>query len=169
MPIQSTVDPFGKDFSHLRSFPDYVLLDIARNGSAQHDYRLLSVEILQGRKSPKINHPDIQDLVRELEIELDGIEFEHPAPSGALTASVTTKTMAEDVEVIDNTKVVFGEPVIEMLEELSKNPLVTENLKADGLVIDKEAIKQLREDLTVPAKPKKTRKPKEPVDAPQPE
>lgn len=101
MPIQPTVDPFGKDFSHLRAFPDHVLLDIARNGSAQHDYRLLSVEILQGRKSPKIKHPDIQELVHELEIELDGIVFENPAPSsGALTASITTKTMQEG-EVVD--------------------------------------------------------------------
>ena len=101
MPIQPTVDPFGKDFSHLRAFPDHVLLDIARNGSAQHDYRLLSVEILQGRKSPKIKHPDIQELVHELEIELDGIVFDNPAPSsGALQASVTTKTMQEG-EVVD--------------------------------------------------------------------
>lgn len=142
MPIQSTVDPFGKDFSHLRSFPDHVLLDIARNGSAQHDYRLLSVEILQGRKSPKIKHPDIQDLVHELEIELDGIEFEHPAPSGALKASVTTKTMAEDVEVIDN------------------SDSESEGIQSDVPPTESEA---------TPAKPKKTRKPKEPVDAPQPE
>lgn len=136
MPTQPTVDPFGKDFSHLRAFPDHVLLDIARNGSAQHDYRLLSVEILKARKSPKIKHPDIQDLVHELEIELDGIEFEHPAPSGALTASVTTKTMAEDVEVIDNSG-----PESEAAIDIP--PTETD---------------------PVPAKPKKTRKPKEPVE-----
>ncbi len=101
MTIQDTVDPFGKDFSHLRAFPDHVLFDIARNGSAQHDYRLLSVEILLGRKSHKIKHPDIQELVHELEIELDGIVFDNPAPSsGALTASITTKTMQEG-EVVD--------------------------------------------------------------------
>lgn len=142
MPTQPTVDPFGKDFSHLRAFPDHVLLDIARNGSAQREYRLLSVEILQGRKSPKIKHPDIQDLVRELEIELDGIVFEHPAPSGALKASVTTKTMAEDVEVIDNT---FPDPEVA--------PIVPPS----------------EPETTVPSKSKKKHIPKEPVDDPQPE
>lgn len=95
-------DPFDDKGIHLKGFPDSTLLDIARNGAAQRDYRLTAVEILKVRKSPRINHPDIQDLVRELEIELDGIVFENPAPSGALKASVTTKTMAEDIEVIDN-------------------------------------------------------------------
>lgn len=114
MPIQPTVDPFGKDFSHLRSFPDHVLLDIARNGSAQHDYRLLSVEILQSRKSPKIKHPDIQELVHELELELDGIVFENPPPSEALSASVTTKTLVKDIEAIDNApKFSIKEPIID--------------------------------------------------------
>ena len=95
-------DPFDDKGIHLKGFPDSTLLDIARNGSAQRDYRLTAVEILKTRKSPRITHPDIQDLVRELEIELDGIVFENPAPSGALKASVTTRTMAEDVEFIDN-------------------------------------------------------------------
>ena len=95
-------DPFDDKGIHLKGFPDSTLLDIARNGSAQRDYRLTAVEILKTRKSPRITHPDIQDLVRELEIELDGIVFENPAPSGALRASVTTRTMAEDVEFIDN-------------------------------------------------------------------
>lgn len=124
-------DPFDDKGIHLKGFPDSTLLDIARNGAAQRDYRLTAVEILKARKSHRINHPDIQDLVRELEIELDGIVFENPAPSGALKASVTTKTMAEDVEVIDNTEV---EPDI----------LPTETDP-------------------IPAKPKKTRKSKEPV------
>lgn len=144
MPIQTTVDPFGKDFSHLRAFPDHVLLDIARNGSAQREYRLLSVEILQGRKSPKIKHPDIQDLVHELDIELDGIVFENPAPSGALKASVTTKTMAEDFEVIDNT---VPEPEVDPTDVPPTDP----------------------EIIPTEPRPRRTRKPKEPVDDPQPE
>jgi len=81
MPL-STRDPFEDNSQHLRTFPDHVLLDIARNDAAQKPYRLLAVEILQVRKSPLIKHPDIQFLVSELEIELDGIVFEHPAPSG---------------------------------------------------------------------------------------
>jgi hypothetical protein len=96
-------DPFDDKGQHLKAFPDSTLLDIARNGSAQHDYRLLSVEILVARKSPRAQHPDIQDLVRELEIELDGVVFENPAPSsGPLVASVTTKTMSEEPEPIAN-------------------------------------------------------------------
>lgn len=124
-------DPFDDKGIHLKGFPDSTLLDIARNGAAQRDYRLTAVEILKVRKSPRINHPDIQDLVRELEIELDGIVFENPTPSGALKASVTTKTMAEDVEVIDNTEATIDVPPIE--------------------------------PETISAKPKKARKPKEPI------
>lgn len=132
-------DPFDDKGIHLKGFPDSTLLDIARNGAAQRDYRLTAVEILKARKSRYINHPDIQGLVHELEIELDGIEFEHPAPSGALKASVTTKTMSEDIEVIDN-----GTPE----DAIDVPPTESE---------------------AAPAKPKKTRKPKEPIDAPQPE
>ena len=89
-----STDPFFDGHRHLAHLQDYVLLDIARNGSAQRDYRLLAVEILQDRKSEKLKHPDIQELVQELEIELEGIVFEHPAPGpGALKAGVTTRTL----------------------------------------------------------------------------
>jgi len=163
MTIQKTVDPFGKDFSHLRDFPDHVLLDIARNGSAQHEYRLLSVEILLGRNSPKIKHPDIQDLVRELEIELDGIVFENPAPtSGAMTASITTKTMQEG-EVVD----------MEVLRELTTPKLSEETEPAiDNLSPEVEKLDvPPTESTSVPTepRPRRARKPKEPVNDPQPE
>lgn len=87
------IDPL--DSTNLtKNFPDSALLDIARNGSAQKEYRLLAVEILQARKSEKLKHPDIQHLVQDLEIELEGIVFEHPAPGpGALKAGVTTRTL----------------------------------------------------------------------------
>ena len=137
-------DPFDDKGIHLKGFPDSTLLDIARNGSAQRDYRLTAVEILKTRKSPRITHPDIQDLVRELEIELDGIVFENPAPSGALKASVTTRTMAEDVEFIDN-----GVPEPE--------------------VIPTDVPPTEPETIPTEPKPRRTRKPKEPVDDPQPE
>ena len=53
------IDPL--DSVHFtKDFPDHVLLDIARNGAAQHDYRLFAVELLLARKSPKIKHPEIQ-------------------------------------------------------------------------------------------------------------
>ncbi len=146
MTIQDTVDPFGKDFSHLRAFPDHVLFDIARNGSAQHDYRLLSVEILLGRKSPKIKHPDIQELVHELEIELDGIVFDNPAPgSGALTASITTKTMQEG-EVVD----------MEALRELTIHKLSGESEPAiDKLSPEVKIDVPPTESASVPTEPKK--------------
>jgi hypothetical protein len=137
-------DPFDDKGIHLKGFPDSALLDIARNGSAQRDYRLTAVEILKTRKSPRITHPDIQDLVRELEIELDGIVFENPAPSGALKASVTTRTMAEDVEFIDN-----GVPEPEVIP--------TDVPPTEPEIVPTEP------------KPRRTRKPKEPVDDPQPE
>jgi hypothetical protein len=100
-----STDPFFDGHRHLAHLQDYVLLDIARNESAQMDYRLFAVELLQARKSEKLKHPDIQHLVKELEIELDGIVFEHPAPSepGPMTSGVTTQTLyGTGEEVIDN-------------------------------------------------------------------
>jgi hypothetical protein len=123
-------DPFDDKGIHLKGFPDSTLLDIARNGSAQRDYRLTAVEILKTRKSSRINHPDIQDLVRELEIELEGIVFENPAPSsGALTASVTTKTMQES-EVVD-------------MESLREHELTTHKLSDDTELITKRLSREL--------------------------
>jgi hypothetical protein len=94
MPL-SKRNPWEDNAAALRTYPDHVLVDIARNDSAQHDYRKLAVEVLWVRKSPKIKHPELQHLVHELEIELDGIVFDHPAPSGGgpLFASVTTDTI----------------------------------------------------------------------------
>lgn len=98
------IDPFSDQYRHLNHLQDYVLLDIARNDSAQMDYRLFAVELLQARKSPKLQHPDIQHLVQELEIELDGIVFEHPAPATqpTLSASVTTRTLYGDPGPVDD-------------------------------------------------------------------
>ena len=50
MPL-SNRDPFSDNAAHLKTFPDHVLLDIARNDAAQKPYRLLAVEILQ------LHHP----------------------------------------------------------------------------------------------------------------
>lgn len=158
-------DPFDDKGIHLKGFPDSTLLDIARNGAAQRDYRLTAVEILKVRKSRHINHPDIQGLVQELEIELDGIEFEHPAPSGALTASVTTKTMAEDVEVIDNTPARGKSiPTQNIIIRPGGFIEVPESEEAQTDVPPTEP-----ETISTEPKPRRTRKPKEPVDAPQPE
>jgi len=56
-------------------------------------------------------------LVEELEIELEGIVFEHPAPSGPgpMTAGVTTRTLygASD-EVIDNTGPISPEAPVDV-------------------------------------------------------
>ena len=113
----SNRDPFESNNAEIKTFPDHVLLDIARNGAAQQPYRLLAVEILQVRKSPLIKHPDIHSLVSELEIELDGIVFEYPASKGPgpLTASVTTATMFSDGP-IDNgfTGFDFPEEVVDV-------------------------------------------------------
>lgn len=93
-------DPWNDHNAHLKDMPDQVLFDVARNESAQRPYRRHAVEILVTRKSPRVKHPDLQDLVKELEIELDGIQFEYPAAQGVgpLVASVTTDSM-------------FGEPI----------------------------------------------------------
>jgi len=107
-------DPWADNAASLRTFPDHVLVDIARNDAAQHDYRKLAVEVLWNRKSPKIQHTDLQPFVHELEIELDGVIFDHPAPGNPLIASVTTETMARDSEVANQgfTGFDFEEPLV---------------------------------------------------------
>ena len=91
-------DPFANFHKTLVTFPDHALRDLARNESTQREYRKAAVEILVNRKSPFSQHPDLRVLVDELEIELEGIQFEFPAPSGngPLSASITTETMQED-------------------------------------------------------------------------
>jgi hypothetical protein len=130
------IDPL--DSTNLtKNFPDAALLDIARNGSAQKDYRLLAVEILQARKSEKLKHPDIQHLVQDLEIELEGIVFEHPAPgTGALKAGVTTRTLYgtpeqqftgfDDVDVLDEPKLSTPEVLPSDVPPTEPAPVPTE-------------------------------------------
>ena len=95
-------NPFFDHYAHLKTFPDHILRDLARNEAAPHDYRKFAVELLVNRKSPFAKHPDLFRFVTELEVELDGIVFEHPAPSSEpMKASVTTTTMFSDGPVVD--------------------------------------------------------------------
>lgn len=95
-------DPFFDYYQHQKSLPDYVLRDLARNGAADRSYRKNAVEILRNRKSPFVRHEDLRELLEEIEAELEGIQYEFPAPTeeikpaastGAPSASVTTQTM----------------------------------------------------------------------------
>ena len=93
-------DPWDDHNRHLQHLPDQVLFSVARNDCADRGYRRHAVEILVTRKSHYAKNPELADLVAELEIELDGIEFEHPVQRGPgpLVASVTTDTLqANDV------------------------------------------------------------------------
>jgi hypothetical protein len=110
--MPKVVDPFFDNYSHLKPFPDFVLRDIARNGSAQKDYRLKAFEILVNRESPYAKHEDFRGLAQELEIELEGIQFEfHPDPSPKpMTCGVTTETLFRNAEEVSNVP----------LEELTK-------------------------------------------------
>lgn len=128
------IDPL--DSTHIiKNFPDAALLDIARNDSAQYDYRLFAVELLHTRKSEKLKHPDIQHLVQDLEIELEGIVFEHPAPGpGPMKAGVTLRTLYgtpehqftgfDDVDVLSEP--VPAEPIYAVPPE-EPTPLSTES------------------------------------------
>ena len=147
------IDPL--DSAHIiKNFPDHALLDIARNDSAQEEFRLFAVELLHARKSPKLQHPDIQHLVKDLEIELEGIVFEHPAPSETptLSASVTTKTLYGTPE---EQFTGFDFEVSTEDRQESSDSLPSEETKVDL---------PPTEPATVPPepKPKRTRKPKEP-------
>ena len=90
----STRDLWDDRNEQLGMLPDAALFDLARNEAAEHRYRLFAVEILMGRKSKRILHPELRGLVHELNIELEGIQFEYPAPSSSpMVASVTTETL----------------------------------------------------------------------------
>ena len=104
-------DPFFDGNRHLLALPDSTLRDLARNECTTRDYKKFAVELLLSRKSPYAQHEDLRELVQELEVELDGIQFEFPAPSderpetnSAPSASFTTKSMFGDEEPIDNTE-----------------------------------------------------------------
>lgn len=98
------VDPFNDNNRHLLPLPDSILRDLGRNEAATREYRKAAVEILWNRKSPYVKHSDLRQFVEELEIELDGIVFDHPASGpGPLTSSVTTRTMFSDGPVIEFT------------------------------------------------------------------
>ena len=88
-------DVFNDHNSHLKHFTPEILRDLARNDAADRDYRRAAVEILVTRKHPYAKHGDLREFVEELEVELDGIVFDHPAPSGLgpLTDGVTTQTL----------------------------------------------------------------------------
>ena len=97
-----TVDPFDDRGRHLKHLTDEILRDTARNECAPRDYRKLAVEILLVRKSPYVKHEDLRELVHELNIELDGLQFEYPAPppSPTMTAGFTTKNLfGEEVPI----------------------------------------------------------------------
>ena len=146
MPL-STRDPFDDNCRHLATFPDHILRDLARNDCAGHDYRKHAVEILLVRKSPLVKHPDLLQFVQELEVELDGIEFDHPDTSsgpGPLTTSVTTQTMFADGSVTVD------------LDAMRK-----EGLLADTVLSEEEPIVPTPTPDTVPPKPHKPRKPKD--------
>ena len=115
------LNPFFDFYAHLRSFNEVILRDLARNEAAPRDYRKYAVELLVNRKSPFAKHPDLREFVNELEVELDGIVFEHPAPSGLgpLTAGVTTKTMFMDGTIEDS---IEGTTPVQLPEE----PLISD-------------------------------------------
>jgi hypothetical protein len=109
-------DPFFDYYLHQTLLPDSVLRDLARNECAERSYRKNAVEILRNRKSPLVRHEDLRDLLEEIEAELEGIQYEFPALSdekkeeptqGAPSASITTRTMFGNPEVIDNTTVEY--------------------------------------------------------------
>jgi hypothetical protein len=115
-----TYDPFSNtDF--LRGLPDATLRDLGRNDAAKHEFRKLAVEILLARKSPLAKHEELRQFVRELNIELEGIEWDHPAPGNPLVASVTTETMFGQ-PVDDNQPSFTGFDEVEISEPIQISP-----------------------------------------------
>ena len=99
-------DPLFDHYLHLKTFTNEVLRDLGRNEAAPREYRKFAVELLLTRKSPFAMHEDLQVFVGELRAELDGIQFDFPAPEPSpvpqIKASVTTSTLFGDGQQIDN-------------------------------------------------------------------
>jgi hypothetical protein len=141
-------DPFFDNYAHLTQFPDHILRDLGRNDAAPHDYRKQAVELLVVRKSPFAKHEDLRRFVEELNVELDGVEFEHPPQTPTLRASVTTATM-------------FGGETIDMEALRQYAASLDQNTKFTGFDFEIPP-----PSAPVPSQPKKPRqsKPKEPDD-----
>jgi hypothetical protein len=136
-------DPFFDYYLHQRSLPDYALRDLARNGAADRSYRKNAVEILRNRKSPFVRHEDLRELLEEIEAELEGIQYDFPAPveevkpvaSGTPSASITTATMFGDGDVIDNTVAEFHAPSVPaILPENSGSVLKVVEKEGDAVI-----------------------------------
>ena len=145
-------NPFEDGNRHLLQFPDATLRDLARNDAAPWKYRKNAVEVLFFRKSPYIKHEDLRPFVHELEIELDGIEFEQPVSSGALVASVTTESLYSDdsptgftgfdeVQIMDKPRL-SAKQIREAAKQLEKASVKPD---PDGY-IDLQALTKLQED-----------------------
>lgn len=153
MALAGKNDPLFDNFAHLKTFPDHILRDIARNDCAEHEYRKHAVEILVVRKSPVVKHPDLQPFVHELNVELDGIQFEYPDPGpGPLTAGVTTETM-------------FADDLVASIQKTEPSPNFPDAPPSDSISVPQpndtqEVVSEIEPEITQ-AKPKRQRKPKE--------
>lgn len=106
-------------YHHYGGMREDTLFDIARNESAMPDHRKVAVEIMILNGFQKANHPEVlaikqqilaeraadpipEPILHETELSPLGVIKPLVIPSnGALTASVTTKTMFEDVQNTD--------------------------------------------------------------------
>lgn len=102
---------FDQREEQLGHFPAQILLDLARNEAASHEWRKAAVQLLLDKNYPQANHPDLAVLMLEIRSEgtakddvesvvesaIEGEIVNHGAPS----ASVTTKSLQGD-EVVNN-------------------------------------------------------------------
>ena len=106
----------SEQIAHL---PAQILLSLARNPSSSPEYVKASVVLLHEKGYAEANHPDLRMILedikkeREARNEVEAIvetAIEEPLHTGALQASVTTKTMQ-------------AEPVIRNVESLGEDAL----------------------------------------------
>lgn len=55
----------------LRGLSGDVLRDLARNESAEWRWRKAAVKLMLDKKFPQVNHPDLKDLVRDVQQDID--------------------------------------------------------------------------------------------------
>lgn len=89
----------SEQIAHL---PAQILLSLARNPSSSPEYMKAAVALLHEKGYPEANHPELKMVLadikkeREARNEVEAIvetAIEEPLHTGALQASVTTKTM----------------------------------------------------------------------------
>ena len=111
---------FNDRYDHLQELPESILLDLARNEACPLEYRLTAVEIMRSKSFPKVNHPDLAQLLAHIEEEEDQFGASKKAHSRSKNTIPESKNDPTAPDFTQNT----GQPPLEtkVLPSVSSTP-----------------------------------------------